>query len=157
MAKFRLKTRRKGQTGTYVGPHGPIRVAYPDSLRTLAHGRSVPRSNVKYGPATSGPFGEVKGWVGDLKLIVRLAPWGTEVARHALEVQVGDNDYVIRSPGRIAQPTLERVDGTVVARLHPLIRFVSDDISPAEAVLVALILGSGLHRITLPQAWFARA
>ena len=156
MAKFKLKTRGKGRRSTYVGPHGPIRVSCPQGARTLAQGHGVPRSSLKYGPATAGPFGEVKGWIGEQKLVVRLAPWGTEVARHALEVRIGDHDYVIRSPGRIAQPTLERADGTVVARLHPLIRFVSDDVSPEEAVLLALIVGSKIHEITLPQAWFAR-
>lgn len=130
-----------------------------DSMsRTRVVGVNAPDGVLEFGPNTPGPFGEVVGWVGDDKLVLRYAPWGAfEAGRHSLEVRLGDEEYILVSRGLRAQTRLERYDGTVIATLYANRGTLQRGSTPSEAVLVALLLGSGIGKVTEPQSWASRS
>lgn len=112
---------------------------------------------LEYGPSVPGPFGEVVGLIDESKVVFRYLPWGTvEAGRHAFEIRHEGTEYVLASRGRRRPvPTLETSDG------RPLATFgrsgtAADPLEPAEVMLVALIAGSGIYSVTLPQSWAAR-
>jgi hypothetical protein len=115
------------------------------------------RGLLEYGPSKPGPFGEVIGLIDESKVVFRYKPWGSvEPGRHAFEVRYEGTEYVLVSRGRRPTARLEAMDGTVLAVFGSRSGRVRAGLSPEEEVLVALIAGSGLAEVTLPQSWAAR-
>lgn len=135
-----------------------MRFVERDSMsRTRIVGIDAPEGFLDYGPNTPGPFGEVTGYVGEAKLVLRFAPWGAvEAGRHSLEVHLGDDEYVLVSRGLRARTRLERSDGHLVASLRLGAGTLHKEATPMEAVLVALLIGSGIGDVTRPQSWASR-
>jgi hypothetical protein len=120
-------------------------------------GSSGVRGLLEYGPSKPGPFGEVIGLIDESKVVFRYKPWGSvEPGRHAFEVRYEGTEYVLVSRGRRPTARLEAMDGTVLAVFGGRSGRVRAGLSPEEEVLVALIAGSGLAEVTLPQSWAAR-
>ena len=160
MKRLRIQ-RERGEIRptSYEGHHGPLLfVEREDNTRTVVLGHAGGDGELEYGPATPGPFGDVLGRIGDTKVIVRYAPWGTyEPGRHAFNVAFGDEDYVLVSRGRRRPtPQMEMPDGTVMATYGRTGCAISKSATPREEILVALIGGSGIANLTLPQHWLPR-
>ena len=140
------------------GPFGTITFTAPDqNSKTWTVGPSGIRAHLEYGPSVPGPFGEVVGLIDDGKVVFRYLPWGSiEPGRHAFEVRYEGADYVLASRGRRRPvPTLTASDGRTIATFGRT-GFVADDISGEEYLLVALIAGSDIFQVTMPQSWAAR-
>ncbi len=129
------------------GRNGKTRVLGPTGIRGL----------LEFGPSSPGPFGEVVGRVDESKVVFRYRPWGSvERGRHAFEVRYEGTEYVLVSRGRRPTPQLEAVDGRILAVFGSRSGRIARNVTPEEEVLVALIAGSGLADVTLPQSWAAR-
>lgn len=126
-------------------------------MKTWAVGPSGKRAHLDYGPAVPGPFGEVVGLIDDGKVVFRYLPWGTVApGRHAFEVRYEGAEYVLASPGRRRPiPTLTDSDGRTIATFGRT-GSIAEGVSDEESLLVALIAGSFVYRVTLPQSWAAR-
>ena len=153
--------RKRGETRpvSYDGHHGPLHfVERQDNMRTVVLGTGGVDGELEYGPATPGPFGDILGRIGDTKVIMRHAPWGAyELGRHTFEVAFGDEDYVLVSRGgRRPTPRLEKSDGSLVATYGRTKGAIARSATVQEAILVALIVGSGVANLTLPQHWLPR-
>jgi hypothetical protein len=159
MKKTRLK-RERGELrpAEFDGHLGSVRFTdRSQNSRTRAVGPDGLRGMLQYGPSTPGPFGEVIGLIDEAKVVFRYLPWGAVVAgRHAFEVRHEGAEYVLVSRGRRPTPQLETPDGTVVATFAGRTGTVADSLTPAEYLLAALIAGSGIGDVTLPQSWNAR-
>ena len=126
---------------------GKTRVVGPTGVRGL----------LEYGPSKPGPFGEVVGLIDESKVVFRYRPWGSvEPGRHAFELRHEGTEYVRVSRGRRPAPRLEAMDGTVLAVFGSRSGRAWPGLTVVEEVLVALIAGSGLADVTLPQSWAAR-
>jgi len=159
MQKTKLKRSRDGSRPTEFtrhsrtvrfvdgGHNGTTRVVGPTGLRGM----------LEFGPSSPGPFGEVVGLIDESKVVFRYRPWGSvERGRHAFEVRYEGAEYVLVSRGRRATPQLEELDGTTLAVFGPRIGRASSELTYEEEILVALIAGSGLARVTLPHGWATR-
>ncbi|NNC91913.1 MAG: hypothetical protein HKN80_05425 [Acidimicrobiia bacterium] len=125
--------------------------------KTRAVGPTGIRGLLEYGPSKPGPFGEVIGLIEESKVVFRYLPWGAvEPGRHSFEVRYEGAEYVLVSRGRRPTPQLEAIDGTVLAVFGNRSGRASSELTQQEEVLVALIAGSGLANVTLPQSWAAR-
>jgi len=127
--------------------------------KTRAVGPTGLRGLLEFGPSTPGPFGEVVGLIDESKVVFRYLPWGSVApGRHSFEVRYEGAEYLLVSRGRRGTPTLEAADGTALATFgrHSNSGRAADGLSAAEELLVALIAGSGLGKVTLPQSWAAR-
>ncbi|NNF09335.1 MAG: hypothetical protein HKN74_03530 [Acidimicrobiia bacterium] len=126
--------------------------------RTRVVGPTGVRGLLEFGPAAPGPLGEVLGLIEESKVVLRYLPWGSlEPGRHSLEVHYEGTDYVLVSRGaRRPTPHLETSDGTPLAAFSGRRGKAAPDLSEQEAVLVALIAGSGIADITRPQTWAVR-
>ena len=125
--------------------------------KTRAVGPTGVRGLLEYGPSKPGPFGEVVGLINESKVVFRYLPWGSlEPGRHAFEVRFEGAEYILVSRGRRPTPRLEAMDGTLVAVFGNRSGRAWPGLSLEEEILVALIAGSGLARVTLPQSWAAR-
>jgi len=112
---------------------------------------------LEFGPTKPGPFGEVIGLIDESKVVFRYRPWGSvEPGRHAFEVRYEGAEYVLVSRGRRPTARLEAIDGTVLAMFGGRSGRSWEGLTVEEEVLVALIAGSGLADVTLPQSWAAR-
>ena len=159
MKKTRLKRERgESRPAAFDGHLGTVR--FTDRVhnsRTRATGPAGRHGFLEFGPSTPGPFGEVIGLIEESKVVFRYLPWGAVVAgRHAFEVRHEGAEYVLASRGRRPTPQLETPDGTVVATFGGRTGTVADSITPTEYLLAALIAGSGIGDVTLPQSWSAR-
>ncbi|MDH3538397.1 MAG: hypothetical protein OEP52_00215 [Acidimicrobiia bacterium] len=126
---------------------GKTRVVGPTGVRGL----------LEYGPSTPGPFGEVIGLIDESKVVFRYRPWGSvEPGRHSFEVLYEGTEYVLVSRGQRPSAQLESIDGAVLAVFGGRSGRASADLTAEEEVLVALIAGSRLAEVTLPQSWAAR-
>ena len=159
MNRIRIsRTRGDDRPVSYDGRHGPLLyVERQDNMRTVVLGPAGD-GEVEYGPATPGPFGDIRGRIGDTKVVIRLAMWGAfESGRHAFEVTFGDEDYVLVGRGRRRpRPQLETFDGSVLATYSRRGGAISRSATAEQAILVALIGGSGIANLTVPQHWLPR-
>lgn len=140
------------------GPFGSVTFTAPDqNSKTWAVGPTGIRALLEYGPSVPGPFGEVVGLIDEGKVVFRYLPWGTvEAGRHAFEVRYEGAEYVLASRGRRRPlPTLTASDGRTVATFGRT-GSVAEGISKEEVMLVALIAGSAVFQVTMPQSWAAR-
>jgi hypothetical protein len=140
------------------GPFGTVTFTAPDqNSKTWAVGPTGVRGQLEYGPSVPGPFGEVVGLIDRSKVVFRYLPWGfIEPGRHAFHILFEGAEYVLASRGRRRPvPTLETVDGRVLATFARS-GTAADDLTVEEVVLVALIAGSELADVTMPQSWAAR-
>jgi hypothetical protein len=159
MNKTKLnRGRRETRPTEYTGDFGRVRfIDREEKGTTRAIGPTGMRGFLEYGPTRPGPFGEVVGLIDESKVVFRYLPWGSvEPGRHAFEVRYEGSEYVLASRGRRPTPRLEAVDGSVLATFGARSGSVGDSLTPAEYLLVALIAGSGLAEVTLPQSWMAR-
>jgi len=125
--------------------------------KTRAVGPTGVRGLLEFGPSKPGPFGEVIGLIDESKVVFRYLPWGSvEAGRHAFEVRFEGAEYILVSRGRRPTPRLEAADGTVMAVFGNRSGQAWPGLTAEEEVLVALIAGSGLAAVTLPQSWAAR-
>lgn len=156
--RFR-RSRGESRPVSYLGPHGPlVYVARDDRTRTVITAPFIGETELEYGPGTP-PFGDILGRIGDTKVLISYAKWGKyEPGRHAFEIEFGDQDYVLVSRGgRRPTPQLETADdGTLLAIFRRRGGAILESVSREEAILVALIGGSGLTDLTLPQHWSPR-
>ncbi len=160
MKRIRIhRTRGEDRPVSYDGLHGPLVYAErDDNARTVVVSKRGLYGELEFGPATPGPFGDTLGWVGDTKVIFRYARWGAfERGRHAFEVKFGDHDYVLVSRGRRRpRPQLELPDGHLLAFYNRKGGAIAKSATVQEAILVALVGGSGMATLTLPQYWLPR-
>lgn len=159
MHKTKLHTPRGDvRPSEFRGPFGTVRFTNnTKSDNTDAIGPTGIHGVLEYGPSKPGPFGEVIGLIDDSKVVFRYLPWGSvEPGRHAFEVRYEGAEYVLASRGRRPTAGLEALDGSVLATFGARGGKVSDRLTPAEYVLVALVAASGLAEVTLPQSWMAR-
>lgn len=160
MKRIRIKrSRGESRPVSFEGPHGPWRyVALDDNTRTVLSRPLEGNAELEYGPGTPGPFGDILGRIGDTKVVISYAKWGLYTrGRHAFEIEFGDEHYVLVSRGdRRYAPQLELPDGTLVATFSRKGGTISESASLNESVLVALIGGSGIADLTLPQHWSPR-
>ena len=109
-----------------------------------------------------GPFGTIRYIANQSRSRTRVVgPTGVrgllECGRHSLEVHYEGTDYVLVSRGaRRPTPRLETSDGTALAAFSGRRGKAAPDLTEQEAVLVALIAGSGIADVTRPQAWAVR-
>ena len=89
--------------------------------------------------------------------LFRYRPFGSvEPGRHSFEVRYEGTEYVLVSRGRRPKPQLESADGAVLAVFGSRSGRAAHSLTVEEEVLVALIAGSGIGAVTLPQSWNAR-
>ncbi len=159
MKRIRIdRNRGEDRPVSYDGHHGPLLyLDRHDNASTAVAGQTGGEGELEYGPSTP-PFGDILGRVGDTKLVMRYAAWGAyEPGRHAFEVELGDDSYVLVSRGRRRlRPHLELPDGRILATFHRRGGRIAKSATPEEAILVALIVGSGVANLTLPQHWLPR-
>lgn len=159
MRRIRInRSRGDDRPVSYDGPHGPIKYVEPDDDSRTVVVANGSGGALEFGPASPGPFGDTLGWVGDTKVVIRYARWGSyEPGRHAFDVRFGDHEYVLVSRGRRRpRPQLERTDGSIFATYRRSGGAIVKRATAEEAMLVALIGGSGLTNLTLPQYWLPR-
>jgi hypothetical protein len=140
------------------GPFGTVTFTAPEqNSKTWAVGPTGVRGLLEYGPSVPGPFGEVVGLIDESKVVFRYLPWGSvESGRHAFQVRYEGAEYILVSRGRRRPvPTLEAVDGRVLATFAGS-GTAADELTVEEVILVALIAGSELASVTMPQSWAAR-
>lgn len=142
----------------FEGPHGSFRYTDPDDRsRTQVVGPHGMRGDLEFGPAAPGPFREVVGHIDEAKVVFRYRPWGSvEPGRHAFEIQCEGSEYTLVARGRRPVPQLEDANGHVLARFGKKAGTAVRGLNPDEDILVALIAGSGLVEVTLPQDWLTR-
>ena len=145
-----IQNRGVSRPSAFEGPHGTFRfIDIGDKSRTKVVGPHGMRGELEFGPSAPGPFGEVIGQIDDSKVVFRYRPWGSmEPGRHSFEIRYEGAEYTLVARGRRPVPQLENTDGLVLAMPRVL--------NPDEDVLVALIAGSGVADVTLPQGWLAR-
>lgn len=141
-----------------VGPHGSFTfVDGKDQSRTRVVGPNGIRGELEFGPTAPGPFGELIGYIDESKVVFRYRPWGSiEPGRHAFDIRFEGAEYVLVSRGRRPVPQLEDAHGLVLAIFGKKSGAASRALNPDEDILVALIAGSGVADVTLPQSWLAR-
>jgi len=159
MKKTRLVTERGASRPARLdGPFGTMHYADLDQNgKTRVASRSGLHGLLRFGPSTPGPFGEVVGLINESKVVFRYRPFGSvEAGRHAFEVRYEGAEYVLVSRGRGPTPRLETGDGKALAAFGSRRGRASRELTEDETILVALIAGSGIAEVTMPQGWLAR-
>jgi len=153
-----IQDRGSSRPTAFEGPHGTLRFFdIEDKSRTKVVDRHGMRGELEFGPSAPGPFGEVIGQIDESKVVFRYRPWGSmEPGRHSFEIRYEGTEYSLVARGRRSVPQLEDTDGLVLAVFGKRGGTASRALNPDEDVLVALIAGSGVADVTLPQSWLAR-